>query len=532
MKLKHIIPFFLAALTFAVVGCSEDEEKTYLDGLRVSQSYVSIDVNGGSTAITIEANADWAFQKIDEAPEWLTVTPVSGGAGSTEITFSAASTDERREAMLKIESAGQTQMINIIQSPENTELVVMTVAEAIALIQANQSLEKNIVVKGVVCKIDEISPQYGNATYYLSDDGSYVGKYGSDGTGDGNWLEVYRGRWIENAKFTSGDEFSVGDELVVSGIIMSYKGIPEMKTGTSQVISHTKSLIKVDSTNVKDNTLPVEGGDIVAYFTNKGTNFSVEIPVESQDWLFIKSFTADSVTLHAVPNTGGDRNATITFKTSADGKDYTSQITIIQKGAIVTATIAEFLAAGVGDTQYRITGIITNVANASYGNVYVRDFSGEVYVYGIGAKGDFEAAGLKEGDIVTLIGKRAEYKESPQMSGGVLESSISVTDVTIDEFLTKEDNPDVYYRVEGMLDEIDNPTYGNLYLKDNVTRLYVYGCYPGWGATGDFRKDCLTQKGIEVGDLLKVIGVKSTYNGTPQLKNGIYFSHQKPEPTE
>ena len=36
-------------------------------------------------------------------------------------------------------------------------------------------------------------------------------------------------------------------------------------------------------------------------------------------------------------------------------------------------------------------------------------------------------------------------------------------------------------------------------------------------------------EGIEVGDKLSVIGVKSTYNGTPQLANGIYFSHEKPE---
>ena len=81
----------------------------------------------------------------------------------------------------------------------------------------------------------------------------------------------------------------------------------------------------------------------------------------------------------------------------------------------------------------------------------------------------------------------------------------------------------------GTLDEIANPTYGNLYLKDGDSRVYVYGCYPGWGATGDFRKNCLADKNIEVGDKLTVIGVKSTYNGTAQVANGIYFSHEKAE---
>jgi hypothetical protein len=79
--------------------------------------------------------------------------------------------------------------------------------------------------------------------------------------------------------------------------------------------------------------------------------------------------------------------------------------------------------------------------------------------------------------------------------------------------------------VTGTLDEIANDTYGNVYLKDGDDRLYVYGCYPGWGATGDARKGLIGTLGLKVGDKLTVIGVKSTYNGTPQVSNGIYFSH-------
>ena len=60
--------------------------------------------------------------------------------------------------------------------------------------------------------------------------------------------------------------------------------------------------------------------------------------------------------------------------------------------------------------------------------------------------------------------------------------------------------------VTGTVDEIANATYGNLYLKSGDTRLYVYGCYPGWGATGDARKNCLADKDIAVGDELTVIG--------------------------
>ena len=85
----------------------------------------------------------------------------------------------------------------------------------------------------------------------------------------------------------------------------------------------------------------------------------------------------------------------------------------------------------------------------------------------------------------------------------------------------------MYYRIGGTIDEIANDTYGNLYLKDETERVYVYGCYPGWGATGDARKGLVGELGLKVGDYLEVIGVRAESNGSPQLSNGIYFTHEK-----
>jgi len=166
--------------------------------------------------------------------------------------------------------------------------------------------------------------------------------------------------------------------------------------------------------------------------------------------------------------------------------------------------------------------VITNITNTTYGNLYFRDFSGETYVYGIQ---DFQNKGLKVGDIITIVGKRAEYKGTPQVGSAVLESVIPVTAATVAEVLTKPDSSQDYYMVTGQITSITNPDYGNLYLKDGDSEIYVYGCYPGWGATGDFRKGLLADKGIQVGDTLTVIATKGSYNGVDQLSNGIYFSH-------
>ena len=97
-----------------------------------------------------------------------------------------------------------------------------------------------------------------------------------------------------------------------------------------------------------------------------------------KSWLSISSIqsagTSVVVKFKAEANTGGDRGTTITFRTTDGTKDYTSQTTLSQTGAIIDATIEEFLAAEVGDTQYRLAGVITNISNATYGNLDITRF--------------------------------------------------------------------------------------------------------------------------------------------------------------
>lgn len=499
MKLKYIIPSFLTAVA-AFVGCSNnDYEPTYLSEIQVSQSYVSLNTSGGSSTIQIHANGSWSFS---EVPNWLTVTPASG-TGSSAVSFSAEA-GEGRTAEVLLNCDGKTQRINVIQG-------IATVSNATCAEVLAGPDSKNYRVSGTVTKIANTT--YGN--WYLNDGTGEVYIYGTLDSKGGT------------KNFASWG-LEVGDQITVEGPKTTYNGTVELVDVT--VVKIVKSLIKFEAFDIEDATLPVEGGQITAQLTCKGTGVAVEIPEDAQAWLGVVGSTVGTtptVTFRAAANAGGDRSTTVTFKTTDGSKEYSAQATIIQKGAIVECPIADFLAASTGDTQYRITGIITKVAKAEYGNVYISDYSGETYVYGIGAKGDFEKLGLKEGDIVTLVGKRGEYKGTAQMTGAVCEKSSSVTEVTVTEFLTKEDNPSVYYKVTGIVDEIANETYGNLYLKDGDSRVYVYGCYPGWGATGDARKNCLADKGIAVGDKLTVIGVKSTYKNTPQVNGGIYFSHEK-----
>jgi DNA/RNA endonuclease YhcR with UshA esterase domain len=507
MKLKYFISFF--ALVALLSSCSDDDSITLLDEIQVSSSYVAIDEAGGSNTITLNAKEAWSFDEA-ELPAWLTVSPMSGGAGETKVTFSAPAAPDGRTAVLHISCADKKQTVNVIQG-------LATVSEATCKEVIDGPESKTYRVTGTVTGFGSNYEKYGNV--YIADETGSIYIYG---------MADKNGKLANNPISSWGIE--VGDVITVEGPKQLYNGTVELVDVT--VINIQKSLVKVEGYDPEDATIPVEGGNVTVNLTCKTNNgISVEIPDEAKDWLSIVSITGGAepvVTFRAGANPGGDRNATVVFKTTDDsGKEYTAQATIYQKGSIVAATVADFLAAEVGDTQYRITGIISRLYyyKNDVAGFYISDWSGETLVY---KPEGFTGTEAKAGDVVTVVGKRGAYRETPQMVSGLLEELVhEVTSVTIEEFLSKEDNANVYYMVTGTVDSIARADYGNLFLKDATSRVYVYGTYPGWGATGDNRKNCLENKDITVGDELTVIGVKSTYNGTPQVANGIYFSHEK-----
>ena len=502
MKLKYFFPFFVAVIAAMFTSCSDDNDPTYFDEIRVSQSYVSLSTSGGSTSIDIKANGEWT---VSEIPEWLTVTPASGSGNGT-ITFSADA-GEGRTAEVLITCAGKTQHINIIQG-------IATVSNATCAEVLAGPDSKTYRVTGTVTKI--VNTTYGN--WYMDDGTGELYIYGT--------LDAKGG----TKNFLSWG-LEVGDQITVEGPKTTYNGTVELVDVT--VVKIEKSLIKCDSltvAGVKTDELPLEGGEIVAHLTCKGSGVAVDIPAEAQSWLGVVASTVGeypTVTFRALPNTGGDRSATVHFNTTDGKKNYSAEATITQKGAIVEVTVEEFLDAEISTSQYRITGVITELytSDKQGKSFYVQDYTGKVLVYR--AEGFIEA-GAKVGDIVTVVGQRGAYKDTPQMVSGTFENlKYAVTEVSIAEFLAKPDSKETYYMVTGTIDEIANTTYGNLYITDGSNRLYVYGCYPGYGATGDFRKDFLAAAGIEVGDKLTMIGYKDTYKEVIELCGGIYFSHEK-----
>lgn len=507
MKLKYIYPLLVTVLAF-MVSCEKESDVTLLDEIRVSSSYVSIPVDGGSTDITLTTTDDWTLEKVttEKNPvEWLEISTTSGKAGESKLTFKAAEVAGGRTAEVLIKSAGKTQRVNVIQGEIKVEPV--KVSEALT-----SPVGKLLRITGTIENIT--NTEYGN--WDLVDETGKILVYGTlDAKG--------------NTKNFLSLGLDVGDEVTIEGPRSAHPttGVPQMKD--VMVVDFNKSLIKVDS--VKNKVLPVEGGEFIVHLTNKGQGLTVDIPEADKSWLSISSIQSvkDSVivSFKATANEGGDRGSTINFSTTSGGKDYSAETSFTQKGAIIKASIKEFIDAEVSQIPYRLTGAIQEIQNTQFGNVVIKDFTGDVLVYGIK---DYQEKNLKVGDIITIVGKRSAYKDNPQVKDAVLESVIPVTPISIAEVLTKPDSKEDFYMVTGEITEIVSDLIGRFYFKDASGETYVFGCSPGYGAVTNEEKNGLFEaKGIKVGDEITVIGNKSSYKEVGQLVGSFYFSHKSAE---
>lgn len=109
---------------------------------------------------------------------------------------------------------------------EGTLASPYNVAKVIQIIKAGEQTENEVYFRGIITNIKEIDTEnYGNATYSISD--TKEGK---------NPFLVYRGKGLNGQKFTSGNEISLGDTVVVLGQLTIYNGTLETTPG-SKIIS-------------------------------------------------------------------------------------------------------------------------------------------------------------------------------------------------------------------------------------------------------------------------------------------------------
>lgn len=504
MKLRYIFTMLASLLMLAFTGCQEEEGR-FLDEVKVSQSYIAIPAEGGSVDITVDAIDSWSIAGV---PEWLTVSPASGSAGQTKVTFSAGAATATNEATLALNCAGVSQTINVLQMTEKLEVPLSTCNFV------NTQGEDGVIyrVKGTVTSI--ANTQYGN--WYLDDGTGVVYIYGT----------LYEGA---TQQFTKHG-LEVGDIVTVEGPRKNYNGTIELVDVT--VIEIEKSLIKIDAVEPETGILPIEGGEFKVTLTCKGDGVSVNVPEDAKSWLYVTGLSTSGseavVTFTATENPAGKRNADLEFVTVSGGVEYKAMTSVTQEGSIAEVSVADFLAASEGTALFKLTGKVKNLQASDYGNFDLVDATGSVYVYGLTAtpvaKNDksFPTLGIKEGDVVTLIGTRASYNGTAQVGGpAYYVSHVGHVESTVADFLAQPTAADKWYQLTGTIANLVNETYGNFDLVgEDGSSVYVYGLTVAPVAKND---KSFAQLGLKEGDVVTLIGTRAEYNGTAQVGGPAYY---------
>ena len=530
---RYLASFLVGAMTLA--ACQQEIAPL---GTEISVNPATVSVAGQSAeneTVTVKADGDW----VAVAPEWITVAPAYGGAGETTVTLSF---DDNLDADKSLAAARKATVLFSV-AEKSAELVVEQAGDpnkAPAEVKVVTCAEFNAAednagpfkVTGTITSIEEISPStsYNNGNLTITDE-----------TGD---LYLYR---VDPGVDEKGEKkkiedlgLAVGDQITVEGKKGSYKGAPQMAQG-GVILEVVKSLISVNK--VVPETLPIEGGELMVTLMCKGEGVEAVIP-ETAAWLSVVSAEHSGelavVVLKAEANEGGNRSADVEFVTTFNGTEYKSVVTVSQLGAIKEVTVAEFIEASEGTALYQLTGkvsAITSAYNPTYGNVSFKlmDATGEVDIFRMTCPEN--ATNLEVGDMITVCGTRSSYNDTPQMAQGeTYISHIGNTKVTIEEFLAQSIAGDVWYELTGTIEEIVKEEYGNFYLNDGTSRVYVYGLTVAPVASNDKSFKSL---GLKAGDIVTLVGTRAQYDKSSiedqkeQVGGPAYYvSHEEGTPVE
>ncbi len=144
-----------------------------------------------------------------------------------------------------------------------------TVAEAVAAIQAGAPTSE-VYLTGIISEVTSYNETYNSITYYISDDGKSKD------------IQVYSGKGLNGADFTSLDDLKVGQKVVIKGIIKAYTN---SKTGvTINEVDKTSSIISITDGGDTTPDTPASGNISIdgttVTMTNSGVTAGESIKVD------------------------------------------------------------------------------------------------------------------------------------------------------------------------------------------------------------------------------------------------------------
>jgi len=326
-------------------------------------------VAAGETTID-NAAITWSGNNDDVATIAADGTVTLAAAG--EVTFTATYAGD--ETNYKGSSA--TYKLTVINTDPNapgTENNPYTVAQAVDAID-NDGNVTDVYVAGIVSKVDSYNSKYKSITYWISADGT-----------TNNQFEVYSGKGIDGADFSSKDDIQVGDVVVVKGNITYYeRGKIYEFASNNQLVSLVRKLAAP--------TFSVEAGEYgsaqsvelsaadgaTIYYTTDGTEPTAQSTAHTEAIIVSETMTIKAIAVK--DNEASDvASATYTISTlpSIDVANTAISVSYSQKQGTLEVTwnnikqpaaaVKFYEADGTTETTYDwITAEINNSNNVDY----------------------------------------------------------------------------------------------------------------------------------------------------------------------
>ena len=511
MKLQNLfLTLFAAAALFA--GCKENEPEPSVPSLNVGQTELTFEQGGGTSTITVTSNRPWS---ITTDADWLAFSPTQGQASDSPVSVTVtalANSSNDRTSSFKVKTDFDYRTVNVSQkgakgedpnvtpsgngtasSPYNVAAALEKAKSLQAYNSGDELTSSNsaeVYTAGKVVSV-EIDPSFGNATYYISADGTSTVQ-----------LEVYRGKYLEGVSFTTKDQLKAGDDVVVFGTIVNFKGdTPEYTTGSKLVsVNGETKAPEIDYSKFPMTTVAafIEKAATGEYYRLKGkvSRFNSEycsFDLEDESGkIYVYSVTnkdewkskisnggtvelAGLYTLYTNKNTGATQhevvNAQILSFEEGQAEDY---------NAAEPKTVAEFIAAAKKTTYFKLTGTVSKF-NAQYCSFDLTDDSGTIYVYSVANKDEWSSK-ISNGGTVTLAGKYDYYASKEQHE--VIEAQILSFEAgaqgdysnaeakTVAEFIAAA-NKETYFKLTGTVSKF-NSQYCSFDITDESGSIYVY----------------------------------------------------------
>lgn len=464
----------LIAASAALLACTQEEDLG-LPRISVTPSEISLGQGEESASLQLTATRDWLVQS---APDWIGLS-INEGKASTKaqaisLTANANSGYNRSgEVVFTIGLAKCAVTVN--QTGAQGELkkgtgslddpyTVTGVIEYVQALGADVTSTSEVYVKGKVAAITEaFSAQYGNGTFTISDDGTTAQVF-----------TCYRILYLGNRKWTASDtQIEVGDEVVVCGKVVNYRGnTPETSQGSAFLYSLNGKTEGGEPTPGTDGT-PKGSGTLADPFNPAGAAAyakSLGSDVQSTSSVYIKGKITKVGTSFEASGTYGNANFNIADVDDGTGDFYIYQTyylgnrkwvsgdtdvkvddEVIVCGPVVNykgntpetvgkgasfiyslngkteggeptpdpdysnapaKTVAEFIAAADGSTYYKLSGEVSNF-NATYCSFDLTDATGSIYVYSVNNKSEWTGK-ISNGATVSLAGKYQYYEKNSQ----------------------------------------------------------------------------------------------------------------------